>query len=150
MDWRWKDWRGLTKEELYELLALRQEVFVVEQDCPYLDADGLDQKAHHLLGYQEERLVAYARAFPPEVIYAEAAIGRVITSAAIRGTGQGRPLMKTAMERVYEAYGACAIKLSAQAHLEAYYGDLGFAVCGEGYDEDGIPHLPMRCPAPGN
>lgn len=149
MRWKWKDWASLSTEELYELLALRQVVFVVEQDCPYLDADGLDSRAHHLLGYMDDQLVAYARAFPPGEVYTEAAIGRVITAPSIRGQGQGRPLMREAMNCVHRTYGPTAIKLSAQAHLEPYYQSLGFEVCGEGYDEDGIPHLPMRCRAPG-
>ena len=144
MRWLWKNWAALSKEELYALLALRQEVFVVEQDCPYLDADGQDQESHHLLGFQDQELVAYARAFPPGVVYSEAAIGRVITAPSIRGTGMGRPLMQEAIRWVEKEWGAVPIKLSAQAHLEGYYGSLGFAICGAGYDEDGIPHVPMR------
>ena len=144
MRWLWKNWAALSKEELYALLALRQEVFVVEQDCPYLDADGQDQESHHLLGFQDQELVAYARAFPPGAVYPEAAIGRVITAPSIRGTGMGRPLMQEAIRWVEKEWGAVPIKLSAQAHLEGYYGSLGFVICGAGYDEDGIPHVPMR------
>ena len=147
MQWHWKDWSSLNTDELYGLLALRQAVFVVEQDCPYLDADGLDSDAHHLLGYLDGELVAYARAFPPGKVYREAAIGRVITASSIRGTGLGRPLMREAMIRVHQTFGTTAIKLSAQAHLAPYYRSLGFEICGEGYDEDGIPHVPMLCRA---
>ena len=144
MRWQWKSWSELNTGDLYAVMSLRQVVFVVEQDCPYLDADGQDDQAYHLLGWDGEQLVAYARAFAPGVVYDEAAIGRVVTSPLIRGTGQGRPLMKEAMRCVRETWGPAAIKVSAQAHLEAYYNSLGFQVCGPGYDEDGIPHLPMR------
>jgi ElaA protein len=144
MRWEWKSWTDLSKADLYALMALRQAVFVVEQDCPYLDADGQDQEAHHLLGWEGERLGAYARGFAPGVLYAEATIGRVVTAEFLRGTGLGRPLMEEAMRCVKASWGPVAIKLSAQAHLEPYYGSLGFEVCGPGYLEDGIPHLPMR------
>ena len=144
MEWQWKAWDGLSKSDLYQLMALRQAVFVVEQDCPYLDADGLDEKAFHLLGFQDGRLGAYARAFAPGEVYEEAAIGRVVTADFVRSTGLGRPLMRKAIEGVRDTWGPVAIKLSAQAHLEAYYNSLGFETCGPGYDEDGIPHLPMR------
>jgi len=144
MRWQWMSWSELNTGDLYAVMSLRQVVFVVEQDCPYLDADGQDDQAYHLLGWDGEQLVAYARAFAPGVVYDEAAIGRVVTSPLIRGTGQGRPLMKEAMRCVRETWGPAAIKVSAQAHLEAYYNSLGFQVCGPGYDEDGIPHLPMR------
>ncbi len=143
MDWCWCDFRELGLDRLYALLQLRQEVFVVEQDCPYLDADGDDQDAWHLLGYREGQLVAYLRAFAPGRVHDEAVIGRVITAASIRGKGQGRPLMREGMNRVLQQFGPCAIRISAQAHLEPYYRSLGFEVTGPGYDEDGIPHLPM-------
>ncbi len=144
MNWDWKSYEGLSKAELYEVLRLRQAVFVVEQDCPYLDADGQDANAWHLLGWQNGGLVAYARAFGPGEVYEEAAIGRVITSESIRGKGWGRELMEEALRGVRDTWGGVPVKLSAQAHLKAYYNSLGFEVCGPGYDEDGIPHLPMR------
>lgn len=144
MRWQWTDFQHLSLEDLYALMRLRQEVFVVEQDCPYIDADDQDQRAHHLLGWKEGSLVAYLRAFPPGEVYTEAAIGRVVTSALARGTGLGRPLMREGIRCVAETWGVGPIKLSAQSHLEGYYNSLGFQVCGEGYLEDGIPHLPMR------
>ena len=145
MNWSCVPFEELGVQGLYDVLALRQEVFVVEQNCPYLDADGFDQNAFHLLGRDEEgRLVAYCRLFEPGFTYAQACIGRVVTSPKIRGTGQGRPLMRRAMVEVERLWGAAPIKISAQAHLEPYYRSLGFHVCGEGYLEDGIPHLPMR------
>ena len=118
MRWEWKNWSELNTGDLYALMALRQAVFVVEQDCPYLDADGQDEQAYHLLGWEGAHLAAYARAFAPGVVCAEAAIGRVVTSVRIRGTGQGRPLMQEAIRCVRETWGAEPIKLSAQAHLE--------------------------------
>ncbi len=144
MEWFWKAWGELSREELYKLLQLRQAVFVVQQDCPYLDADGLDAEACHLLGIQDGALVPYARAFAPGKVYPEAAIGRVITKESIRGQGWGRPLMEEAIRGVRATWGSVPVKVSAQAHLESYYSSLGFEVCGPGYDEDGIPHLPMR------
>jgi ElaA protein len=148
MDWCWTDFKGLDGEALYALLRLRQEVFVVEQDCPYLDADGQDQDAWHLLGYREGALVACLRAFSPGSIYPEAVIGRVVTHASARGQGLGRPLMREGMVRVCQQFGPGPVRVSAQAHLEPYYHSLGFVVIGPGYDEDGIPHLPMRWPGP--
>ncbi|TNE87986.1 MAG: GNAT family N-acetyltransferase [Deltaproteobacteria bacterium] len=142
--WHWLTFEELGVHRLYAVLALRQAVFVVEQECAYLDADGDDADAMHLLGELDGELVAYVRAFAPGRVYDEACIGRVITAERIRGTGQGRPLMLEAIRQVEATWGPGPIKLSAQSHLRAYYESLGFAVCGEGYLEDGIPHLPMR------
>lgn len=135
----------LQLDQLYAILALRQEVFVVEQHCPYLDADGQDQVARHLLGWDEEgRLAAYTRILPIGAAYeGSAAIGRVVTAAFARGRGYGRPLMEKALIELRNAYGKVAIKLSAQAHLQGYYESLGFERVGEAYLEDGIPHVSM-------
>lgn len=143
MDWSWSSWRELDRDALYAVMVLRQRVFVVEQDCPYLDADGRDPEALHLLGRQDGALVAYLRAFLPDESGA-ARIGRVVTAPEVRGTGLGRPLMREGLARLHAHAGPCPVVLSAQAHLERFYASLGFAVCGPGYDEDGIPHLPMR------
>lgn len=148
VEWRWRTWAELTREELYAALALRQAVFVVEQDCPYQDADGQDQLARHLLGWRDGALVAYLRTFAPGVQRPEAAIGRVITAATVRGQGLGDPLMWAGLRGLFAQAGApvpCFV--SAQAHLQGWYGRLGFTVSGPGYDEDGIPHLPMIRPA---
>jgi ElaA protein len=143
VDWGWLAWEALDRDLLYAVLALRQRVFVVEQDCPYLDADGRDAAAMHLVGRRDREVAAYLRAFAPDAD-GVARIGRVVTAASVRGTGLGRPLMREGMARVRETWGPGLIHVSAQAHLERFYGSLGFAVCGPGYDEDGIPHLPMR------
>ena len=135
----------LSKAQLYALLALRQEVFVVEQHCPYLDADGKDQQAWHLLGQTTDgRLATYARLLPVGASYADyAAIGRVITAPFARGKGLGRPLMRRAVAMVRDIWGEVPIKLSAQAHLQAYYRSVGFEPVGDLYLEDGIPHVGM-------
>ena len=134
---------------LYAILALRQEVFVVEQTCWYLDADGKDQAALHVVGTDDQdRVVAYTRVLPRGAAYVDyASIGRVITSPLVRGRGVGRPLMQQSIDALYAAWGSQPVKISAQAHLQDFYGSLGFAGVGEVYDEDGIPHRAMILPA---
>lgn len=126
-------------------MTLRQEVFVVEQNCPYLDADGKDQKSWHLLGWDEQgRLAAYARILPPGVSYPKyPSIGRVVTAPHSRGKGYGRELMQEASEALYRLFGRCPIKLSAQTYLLQFYESLGFRSTGEAYLEDDIPHTAM-------
>ncbi len=143
-------WKHYTFEELsvhllYAILALRQEVFVVEQTCWYLDADGKDQSALHLLGTDETgAIVAYTRILDRGVSYPDyASIGRVITTPAARGHGLGRPLMQESLRVLYDRYGRQPVKIGAQAHLQPFYGSLGFVGVGDIYDEDGIPHRHM-------
>jgi ElaA protein len=150
MRWQWSPFDTLSLTDLYAAMRLRQEVFVVEQDCPYLDADGQDPACLHLLGWDGDALVAYVRVFPPGAsAHPEVVIGRVVVHGARRGEGLGRAVMLEAHARIDAAWRRPPMWLSAQAHLEPWYGSLGYAVCGEGYDEDGIPHLPMRRPAGG-
>jgi ElaA protein len=144
IDWRWLAWKELEPNEVYAILQLRQEVFVVEQKCPYPDADGLDDQCWHLLGAHNGILAAYLRVFPPGVLRSEIVIGRVVTSPSIRGRGAGRPLMREGEAAALKAFGHSPIFLSAQAYLQKYYESLGYRICGKGYDEDGIPHFPMR------
>lgn len=134
----------LSPRALYEVLALRQRVFVVEQDCAYLDADGLDHVARHLLAWEDDRLVAYARLLPPGLRFVERAIGRVVVAPAARGRGLARELMERAIASIRAAHGDVPIALAAQAHLEPFYASLGFERTGDQYDEDGIPHVDMR------
>uniref|UniRef100_F4CE14 GCN5-related N-acetyltransferase n=1 Tax=Sphingobacterium sp. (strain 21) TaxID=743722 RepID=F4CE14_SPHS2 len=129
--------------ELYALLRLRSEVFVVEQNCAYLDADNKDQLCHHLLIYQDETLAAYARLVPPGISYREMSIGRIITSKLARGTGLGKELMKRSIQACYELFGEGPIRIGAQVYATPFYESLGFVVDGEVYDEDGIDHIEM-------
>ena len=133
----------LTVPQLYSVLQLRSDVFVMEQNCPYQDMDGFDAQAVHVMGWAGDSLVAYARCFPAGVKFAEASIGRVITSAALRGTGAGPVLMQQAIDCVQQQWGAQPIRISAQAHLVKFYGKLDFRVAGAPYIEDGIPHIEM-------
>ncbi len=143
-----KPFYKLSHDELYAIMVLRQEVFVVEQKCAYVDADKLDQKGHHLMGFDEaRRLVAYARILPTATRYEEyPSIGRVITAKVVRGTGIGRELMEEGIERLYDIYGLSPIKVSAQIQLKAFYESLGFAQVGKKYREDGIWHIGMLKP----
>ena len=138
----------LTRDQLYAVLRLRAEVFVVEQDCVYQDLDDKDQAAVHFLGVaQDGRLAAYTRIVDKGVSYPDyASIGRVITAPFARGKGLGRPLMRQSIEVLYNYFGKQSIKIGAQAHLQAYYESIGFQGVGEVYDEDGIPHRGMVLP----
>jgi len=140
-----KTFDELTLQELYDLMALRQEVFVVEQDCPYLDADGKDQHGWHLMGLSPNgKLVAYTRLLPKGVSYENyPSIGRVVTSPTARGGGIGRELMEQSLVWVEKLFPGSNVKISAQCYLEKFYKSLGFQIVGESYLEDGIPHFPM-------
>jgi ElaA protein len=135
----------LTPYQVYDILRLRQEVFVIEQNCIFLDPDGKDQQGYHCMGYDANgHLHAYTRLLPLGLAYEEyPSIGRVITSLAARGGGHGRRLMEFSINSLYEVYGKAPIKIGAQSYLKKFYGSLGFEVCGDEYLEDGIPHVPM-------
>lgn len=135
----------LSLDQLYALLSLRQEIFIVEQDCPYLDTDGKDQASHHLMGFDEKgEMVTYTRLVPKGISYPEyVSIGRVVTSAKVRGKGLGKALMQESIDRCMAIFGKENIKISAQAHLRRFYEDLGFKPTGDAYLEDGIPHISM-------
>lgn len=135
----------LTLSELYEIMALRQIVFVVEQDCPYLDADGKDPKSWHLMGRNEAgKLYAYARLLPEGVSYTGyASIGRVVSSPEARGIGAGRQLMQAAMAQMAVLFPNRPIRIGAQQYLIKFYESIGFQLDGELYLEDGIPHIEM-------
>ncbi|UOQ97665.1 GNAT family N-acetyltransferase [Hymenobacter sp. 5317J-9] len=130
---------------LYDVLRLRSEVFVVEQNCVFQDIDRQDLDAYHLLGYSEGgELVAYARLFPAGKSYEEASIGRVIVAQPYRSFGLGRELMRQALLHSDALFGPQPNKIGAQQHLEAFYNGFGYEQCGPMYVEDGIPHIPMR------
>jgi ElaA protein len=137
--WHVRTFAELTVSELYAIMQLRQRVFVVEQNCPYLDADGVDEQSRHLWAQRGDMIAAYLRIVPAGVKFAELSIGRVITAPEARGTGVGRELMK----RGIAAAGAVPIRIGAQAHLEKFYAELGFTRASDVYDEDGIPHIEM-------
>lgn len=147
MNWSMKSWSELTTDELYELLALRAEVFVVEQTCPFQDLDGLDRRdgVLHLLGREGDHLAAYARIMAPGIgDDSGVAIGRVVTSPTSRGGGLGHRLLAQAVRECEARWPAHSIWLGAQAHLQGFYGQHGFVAEGEGYLEDDIPHMGMR------
>ena len=146
LSWQWGKLSELSSKELYEVLALRQRVFVLEQKCLYLDADGKDREAWHLLGWSKEpvrELHAYLRILGPGVRYPEHSIGRVLTAPECRGKGAGKLLMLEGIRRLTGETGPVAIRIAAQAYLEAFYEGLGFHTVGAPFDEDGIPHLEM-------
>ncbi|HLP37506.1 GNAT family N-acetyltransferase [Lacibacter sp.] len=145
LNWIVKKFEALTPYELYNIMWLRNEVFVVEQNCVYQDADYKDQKGWHLMGVDEEgKLMAYVRLLPVGVSYEnEPSIGRVVTNPAARGTGVGRELMQIAIQQCEELFGKTDIKIGAQYYLYKFYSSLGFEQTSDIYLEDGIEHIEM-------
>jgi len=142
--WQCRAFEALTSGQLYAALRLRHAVFVVEQACDYLDLDGLDPKCDHLLAEDMQgSLVACARILPPALKFDEPSIGRVVVAASHRGQGIGQVLMARAIDAAAKAYTGQPVRISAQAHLEGYYGRFGFRAVGEVYDDEGIPHVDM-------
>jgi ElaA protein len=145
LDWQVKHYRDLTLNEFHDIVALRLRVFVVEQDCAYLDLDGKDKKCYHLLCRDGKgNVVATARILPPGLSYPECAIGRVVIEDDIRGNGIGHELMSFAMKFALQEFGNSPIVISAQKHLEKYYTQHEFVSTGKEYLEDGIPHVEMK------
>ena len=139
-----KKFQELTLDELYRILQIRAEVFVVEQDCVYQDLDGLDQISYHVLGLVDGEIEAYTRIIPEGGSYGDySSIGRVITTQKIRKNGYGRPLMKFSIQSCFDLYPTSKLKIGAQSYLLKFYKELGFVVSGEEYLEDGIPHTKM-------
>ncbi len=144
LNWQLKKFEELTPYELYEILWLRNEVFVVEQNCVFQDADMKDQQSWHLLGRGDDnQLMAYSRILPPGLAYIQPSIGRVVTNPAARKEGAGRELMKTALEYCNKLFGMQDIKIGAQLYLLKFYSSLGFERTGDVYLEDGIEHIEM-------
>ncbi len=147
LTWQWLPFDALSRDQLYELLRLRSEVFVVEQTCIFQDMDGLDGQAMHLLGTRvvdgAPQLVAYVRCFAKGITFDEASIGRVVTRQSARGGGLGHVLMTEAVRALQEQWGAQPIRIGAQAHLKSFYERHGFADVGKPYMEDGIAHIEM-------
>lgn len=134
----------LTAQQIYDILQLRSEVFVVEQDCVYQDIDGHDDKAFHVLFYDKDLLVAYSRILPPGAYFDELSIGRVIVKETHRSQKLGHELMKVSIEFALNKFPKSMIKISAQQYLIKFYESHGFVISGEGYLEDGIPHIGMK------
>jgi ElaA protein len=143
INWTCKPFAELTVQELYAILQLRSIVFVVEQNCVYPDMDNKDQGSFHLMGWQEDQLVAYTRLLPPGLSYPYCSIGRVVTSPAARGGGIGRELMERSIRQCEILFGKGAIKIGAQLYLQKFYSSLGFEQTSETYLEDGIEHIEM-------
>ena len=144
--WEWKAFNELSAEEMYTVLCVRQEVFVLEQECLYLDADGKDRKSFHLMGFDGNELMAYARIVEPGISYKEVSIGRILSSKNARGTGAGVELMNQALTRIELMYGKVPVRISAQSYLEKFYKKFGFEPTGKEYLEDEIPHMEMLRP----
>lgn len=138
-----KHFKDLSIDEFHDLVALRIEVFVIEQDCPYQDLDGKDKVAFHLLISDKKKIIGTTRILPAGVSYEEVSIGRVVVAQSHRMLKIGHLLMEKSLEFVYNKFGMIDIKLSAQKHLERYYNHHGFLSTGKEYLEDGIPHVEM-------
>ena len=143
ISWECKPFDELSPAQLYALIRLRNEVFVVEQNCVFQDADNKDQFCWHLLGWKDAELAAYARLVPAGVSYEEPSIGRVVTAITARRSGSGRLLMQQAIERCRSLFGERPIRIGAQLYLKEFYSSFGFVPTGGIYPEDGIPHLHM-------
>jgi ElaA protein len=141
--WTCKRFDALTLEELYKILRLRSEVFVVEQNCVFLDMDNKDFFCDHLMGWRENILVGYSRIVPAGISYEETSIGRIVSSPAARGLGIGKELMQQGIETLYRLHGKGDIRIGAQYYLKAFYASFGFVQTGEIYPEDGIDHIEM-------
>jgi len=156
IQWQWSRIEALSTKQWHHIVSLRQAVFVVEQNCAYLDADALDLHAWHLIGWVEGHdsddsagnrnepiAVAYLRVVDPGCKYSEPSIGRVLTRVSYRRCGLGKAVMVEAVKRISEQFSQQAVRISAQEHLRAFYSEFGFTQVGDEYDEDGIPHIEM-------
>ena len=143
MKWILKKFDELTPYELYSIMQLRNEVFVVEQNCVYQDADNKDPASYHFMGWQNDKLLAYTRILPPGTAYLQPSIGRVVTSPAARGGGIGKQLMEQSMMQIKNLFGTVPVKIGAQLYLQKFYTQLGFQKTSDIYLEDGIEHIEM-------
>lgn len=143
LTWHYKNFNELTTLELYSILQLRNEVFVVEQNCVYQDVDNKDLKSFHLMAFDGANLAAYCRILPPGLSFKEASIGRVITAPTYRGKGTGITLLEKAIQETQHTFGSKQIKIAAQLYLKKFYEGFGFAPASEVYLEDEIEHIDM-------
>lgn len=144
LNWNFKHYSELSRDEFHDLVALRIKVFVIEQNCPYQDLDGLDKVCYHLLTTnQKNEVVGTARIIPPGLLYTAAGIGRIVLDESVRGENHGHELMRQCKQFIFSIFDNYEIELSAQKHLEQYYNKHGFISTGNEYEEDGIPHVKM-------
>lgn len=143
MIWTCKKFEDLGVQELYSILQLRNQVFIVEQNCPYPDCDNKDLKSWHLMGIENGKLLAYSRLIPAGISYRETSIGRVVNSPAARGKGLGKELMQKSIQHIHELFQTETIRIGAQLYLQQFYSSFGFVKTGEIYMEDNIPHIEM-------
>lgn len=143
MEWIIKKFDELSIHELYAILQLRNEVFIIEQNCIYLDIDNKDQQAVHLMCFEDENLIGYARLLSPGISYSDPSIGRVVTAQNVRKKGVGKELISRSIEACINLYGNTGITLSAQLYLTKFYEDFGFKTSGDSYPEDGLDHIKM-------
>ncbi|MEO5999994.1 MAG: GNAT family N-acetyltransferase [Chitinophagaceae bacterium] len=141
--WTYVKFDELTLRQLYAIFQLRIEVFIVEQNCPFQDADNKDSEGYHLMGWKDNLLAAYTRLLPPGISYKEPSIGRVVTSPKARGGGLGKELMQRSIDECYRLFGKTPIKIGAQLYLKRFYELYGFRQDSDIYDEDGIDHIEM-------
>jgi len=146
IQWLLKKFEELTPYQLYAILQLRNEVFVVEQNCVFQDADDKDQNSYHLMGFVDNKLIAYTRLVPPGESYEQVSIGRVVTSPSVRKSGAGKELMQQSIDAAYKLFGVQPIKIGAQLYLKKFYESFGFEQSSEVYLEDGIEHIYMIKP----
>lgn len=143
VDWILKQFNDLTPKELYDILQLRNEVFIVEQNCPYQDLDNKDLKATHLMSMKENNLLAYSRLLAPGISYRESSIGRIVTSPSVRKTGMGKRLMEESIRQIENLFHSGTIRIGAQLYLKKFYESFGFIQQSDAYLEDNIPHIIM-------
>jgi len=146
LHWTIKSFGELTTNELYKILQLRADVFLLEQHCMVTDADDNDQKAWHLCAWRDEELVAYSRLFAPGITYGEASIGRVVNKKNYRGSGIGKELIKRSIIGIYQLFGKTPIRIGAQLYLKKFYEEFGFSQDSGIYLEDNIEHIKMILP----
>jgi ElaA protein len=143
ISWILKPFAELTPYELYSILQLRNEVFIVEQNCPYQDMDNKDLKSWHLMGIKENKLMAYSRLLAPGISYGESSIGRIVSSPSVRKTGMGKKLVEESIKQIKNLFKTDTIRIGAQLYLKTFYESYGFVQDGEIYLEDNIPHIIM-------
>jgi ElaA protein len=141
--WIFSEFDNLRAGDLYKALKLRQDIFIIEQDCIYPDLDNMDYHSFHLLGYCGGTLAAYLRVVPPGKIFREPSIGRIIVAREYRSTGIGSELVKLGIKHTNQLYSDCRIRIEAQAHLREFYQGFGFSKVTDAYEKDGIPHIQM-------